>query len=224
MTKPIINRKRIRLKVNADKDSTAMQDVLLGGTPLLARGNDVQFEIGVFWNDLVADLVYVASMTLTVKNSNDLDGDALMSQTINAGDINNDLTAEEWAAATAAHAEIPFTAQETNFAAGNYHLAVAIITNHTPGREITLGKTTLTIWDDGIGSALPAELNPAQFYSRAEADARYQQQHADNASVAFKLGRDQYIYCPDDGIWYPVGVKLIDGQATLSLGDGEELT
>lgn len=37
------------------------------------------------------------------------------------------------------------------------------------------------------------------------------------------VGEKTYVYCQDDNLWYPITVRLIDGQPVLALGEGVTL-
>lgn len=51
----------------------------------------------------------------------------------------------------------------------------------------------------------------------------YQKQHADQARIVFQDGKIPYIYCEDDGLYYPITVKRVDGSPTFAPGTGISL-
>lgn len=46
------------------------------------------------------------------------------------------------------------------------------------------------------------------------ADQVYQRQEPDGGTVWFKDGKHLYVYCPDDGLYYPAGMRLVAGIPT----------
>ncbi len=75
----------------------------------------------------------------------------------------------------------------------------------------------------GIIIARKIPLDKDKYYTKVDADARFQQMRADGASIIFKNGQIPYLYCSSSGLFYPILITLVDGVATLSLGDGETL-
>lgn len=53
------------------------------------------------------------------------------------------------------------------------------------------------------------------------ADATYQKQWADGASIKFKNGQHPYIYIAETGLWYPLVGEIVDGSPVIGLGTGE---
>lgn len=221
-----IARKRIRLAADAAKQTTAyMLDQFTSATPELWRGNDVQFEIALFVNDaIVDDLSNIASLSVEVKDAADRDGAALMTKTLAAADLTA-CTDENWTNHSGQHASVAFTAAEANVAieSGNTRncwLVVSVTTIDDPGRQVTIQATSLLLVEDGTGDAGVPPNNTDNYYTKGSADARYQQKHADGASIAFKDGQHPYLYCTGDAKWYPLVVSLVDGIAVLGLGEG----
>lgn len=215
----LLSRRRIRLAMDAAKDtSTRAVDLNTNATPTLWKGNDVQFEIGIFFDDaLVTDLTNLASLTLKVKASGAMTGDALMTKTVSSFSA---LTAETWDDDTAQHALVTFASSETNIAAGNYKLCVYVLTNDDPAREITLGVTDFAIAEDGSNGEADSQASAGQAYTKEDADARYVQKHADQAWMQFANGT-WYHFEESTALWYPLTVIIQDGVPVLSLGAGE---
>lgn len=225
-----INRRRVRLKLDVAGIVGAndpVVDVLTNRTPASYRGNDVQFEIGLFNDDsIVSDLSNVASLEVVVKDNSDRDGAALASVTL----TNAELTAcdaSQWTDGTSQHALVVFPRNKTglNLNSQNsrdFFLAVGITTNDATAREFTAGHTIWTIVEDGVGTDTepPGDINT--YYTAAVADARFQQQHADGASVAFKDGKHPYLYCSGTGKWHPLTLTQVDGSVVLSVGQTGE--
>lgn len=155
-------------------------DQLTGSTPDMWRGNGYRVEVGVFVDlqgsapesDLaVVDVVgsEYESLTIEVKLTATTVGN-LMAKTVSIFD--NTLTAETWNDFTKSHAAVEFTAEETNIAAGSYHMVVSVLT--TDGEPITLGVSTLRVREDGAHlSVAAAPANPGDAMTLSQADARY---------------------------------------------------
>lgn len=150
-----LTRKIIRLPIHTDKAS-AVQDVLTNRSPSLWRGNDCSFQIGLHRNRTLLDIANIDQVTVTVKADDDRTGPALMTKTVAYADLNRTLTAEQWAAGTAAHAEVAFTKEETRLALNGeqsrtFWLVVHGLTTDTPSRELTFGAGAFVITEDGVG-------------------------------------------------------------------------
>jgi hypothetical protein len=215
-------RRRIRLKLDAAKRTAyRFEDVKATATPELWKGNDVQFEIGVHWGDVLQDVSNLASITLTIREST-VAGAVLATKTLSSGDLDNTLTAETWADDTNQHALIPFTGTEMEIAAGAHWLVVSVTTTDSPGRSITLGASTILIAEDGTSNDSAAQVAAALAYTKDESDARYVQKSEDLAWVRRYNGRD-YVYIESTGLWYPRIAVIQDGVPVESLGTGVTL-
>jgi len=212
--------RRIRLKIDAAQaTSDAFMDVNTSKTPELWKGNDVKFEIGMFFDEaIVADISNIASLTIKVKESDAKTGDSLMTKTI--ASLSN-ITAETWADGSAQHAAVEFSSAETNIAEGTYWIVVYVLTNDEPAKEVTLGCSTFKIAEDGSGGAADAEASAGQAYTKEDSDARYVQKHADEAWIQFANGM-LYHFEATTSLWYPETVIIQDGVPVLSLGEGVE--
>jgi len=222
-----LTRKRIRLVADAGLSvADALVDVFSNSTPEIWRGNDVQFEIGIHLDDeVVVDITNIASLTVEVKDYADRDGVALMTKTLAAASLKQDLSDALWDGnlEVNCHALVPFTAAESNVDLGasdskRCWLVISVITNDTPGRHITIQAGELYIHEDGTGSAGAPQNNVENYYDKGSADARFQQRHADGASMAFKDGQHPYLYCA--GKWYPLVATMVDGVPVPGLGEG----
>jgi len=176
----------------------------------------------------VSDLSNIASLSLEILDA-ETRGTLLLSKTLTGAELDTSLTTEtNWTDGTKQHALITVTGAETNIdiSSGltrNCWLVVSVVTNNSPGRNVTIQASTIMIVEDGTGtSAEPPDLTD-NYYPTDVSDARYQQRHADGASIQFKDGKDPYIYCVDSDLWYPLVVRLVDGVAVLGLGAGESL-
>ena len=173
---PTLTRKRIRLGIDADKGDL-VKDQLTGATPELWRGNDVQFEIGILWNSLVADISNLADITLTLRVGDAL-GALAAQKVVEAAEFNLALTDAEWNGKSAQHALIPLTAAETNLDLGGtkektFHLVVDARTTDNPARTITLGVSSLKVREDGAGVAGNPPANDPLYLTIPQSDARY---------------------------------------------------
>lgn len=212
----------IRLKIDlTKKTSDRFQDVNTGATPELWKGNDVDFQIGIFLaNSIITDISSVATLTLSVRHTN-ASGAMLMTKTLSAVDLTNCLAAA-WTDGTGKHASVLFTGQAANIAVGSHWLVVDVTTTHSPGRSVTLGATTFLVVDDGAGSEAAAEAVDGLAYTKAEADGRHVQKHEDLAFTQWRNGT-WYHYIASTDLWYPEVAAIVDGVAVLTLGPGETL-
>jgi len=221
----VISRRRIRFAADiAAKTSDPMEDIYTGDTPELWRGNDAQFEVGIFFNEtLQTDISNIATITLDVKSTSDRDGDPLITATLQAADLDDTLDSETWADGTKQHALFTFTGDETNIELdGNDDdcwLIISYTTTDNPGRSITIQHTIIKIVEDGAGSDGQPQNNANLYYTKAEADGRYVQKHEDQAWVQWANGR-WYYYISDTGLWYPEIAAIEDGVPVLTLGEG----
>ena len=91
-----LGRTRIRLAADAANFNSPL-DVNSRATPQFWRGNDVQFEIAVFFNGTLQSVANLASMTLEIRAPGPAGGapdpstSPLMSATVDAGALNDSL-------------------------------------------------------------------------------------------------------------------------------------
>jgi len=213
-------RRRIRLKIDAAQaTSEQFKDVNTSKTPELWKGNDVQFEIGMFFNDaLITDISNIASLTVKVKATTDKTGDALMTKTITSLST---ITAENWTDGAAQHALVEFASADTNIPEGTYWMVVYVLTNDAIAREITLGCAAFKISEDGSNGRADSQASAGQAYTKEDSDARFVQAHANEAYMQFASGT-WYHYEATTALWYPLTVIIQDSVPVLSLGEGVE--
>lgn len=222
----ILSRKRIRLLGDqSTRTGEKMKDILTASTPELWRGNDAQFEIAIGSNgSIIDDISNIASLTIEVKPAADRDGVALMTKTVEAGDLQA-LSQSDWDSKGTEyyHALAAFTAAETNIAistdTASYWLVIGVITKDSPGRHITLQASTLLIVEDGTGTAGSPPTNIDNYYTKGESDARYVPKHEDQAWSRWANGR-WYHYVTSTSLWYPEVAIIVDSVPQLTLGDG----
>jgi len=177
-----LTRKRIRIAADAALPESP-QDQQTGASPHFWRGNDVQFEIGVFNNSVLQSVSNLASLTLEIK-AQATDGGApspddplLMAATVTSLDDSTD--AATWADGSRQHALVVFAANESNIAAGDHWFAIRALTSDNPGRTVTLAAGPIVVLEDGAGLATEPPNAIDTFYTSQESDARYLNQ-ADN--------------------------------------------
>jgi hypothetical protein len=171
---------RTRLRLAADTASfDAPLDVLRRATPQFWRGNDLQFELALFFNGALLDVSNLASLTLEVRplgangGPPDPSFTPLMGATITSFD--GTTTLDDWNAGTKQHALVTFSAAQSNIAAGTAWLSVFAITNDSPGRVITLCAGAVRVLEDGAGLATTPTPAADTFYTAAQSDARFAQ-------------------------------------------------
>ena len=228
-----LGRRRIRILADAAvPPGTPLKDILTGGTPAVWRGNDIQFEIAVGLSEaIVTDVTNIASLTVTILTGSNPTDAVLVEKTLTGAELTT-ITQEQWDAKTHQHALVAFLNSQTCPALGavankNFWVSISMVTNDSPGRSITLGCTTLSIYEDGVGAEVTTDPQPNPAYTQAEADARFVQKHQDLARWQFRPDPNGsptwYGYEPTTDKWYPKVVSIVDGIAVETLGPGETL-
>jgi hypothetical protein len=208
---------------------TGPKDAKTSQVPKLWRGNDVQFEIGVFYGNDIMSIEDLASMTLQVRDGRT--GTVQMSKTIDAADMDNTLDADTWEDESKQHALISFTGAETSLSLGSsgetskdLWMVVAAQTTNTPAREITLAAGTFTIEEDGYGTGDTPPTPEDDYYTQAESDARYMLQS--DAGVKTRWHTDGLLYienADNAGWWHPLIIKGDPAQPYFEPAPGVEL-
>lgn len=137
-----------------DVESTGVQtDIIAGGSPEMWRGNDVQFELGFFFDDEPLDATDYSSLTLIVKEQENRNAPyPLMKGVVSSASITPVFTKEEWDNGDKQHCVISFTGAETRLdlkGSNERTFWLAIIARTTSGQRITLGSTLLKLISDG---------------------------------------------------------------------------
>ena len=175
-----ITRQRIRFAGDSVRFD-GPRDKLRTAMPVFWRGNDLQFEVAVFENDLLQDISNLTQLTLEIKalGSDGVPPDptatALMSKSVDAVDMNNSLTLTQWNDGSTQHAIISFTGQESNIAAGENWLVLWATTNDVPGRIITLAAGRIKVLEDGAGLSTTPSPPQNTYYNPVQSDARFAQ-------------------------------------------------
>lgn len=222
-----LNGRVIWLRINSHLFDESVKDAAAGSNPVLWRGNYVQFQLGVFFEETLVDLSNVASLTLEVF-ANTRVGDPFMTKSIGPGDITPVITRAGWDNRTESHASVEFTGLRTNLDVDasshkrTYWLAVSVVTNHEPGHKITYGAGSFTIIEDGPDNAdYTPPASPDNFYNMGQADARFMQIWPDGSGVRFKDHLWQW-YFPTEGKWRALIPGIVDNQPTHAWGDPED--
>ncbi len=175
---PTLSRNRIRLAADAALFSAPL-DQQTAATPSFWRGNDLQFEIAVFNNRILQSVANLASLTVEIRarasdgGPPDPSTAPLMAATVQAASLDDTLTNQNWDEGSGAHAQVSFTAAESNIVAGDHWLLVQALTTDSPARRLTLTAGLIRVLEDGGG--LVSEPVPAGplYYNASESDARY---------------------------------------------------
>jgi len=171
-----LGRTRIRLAGDAANFNSPL-DVNSRATPQFWRGNDVQFEIAVFFNGALQSVANLASMTLEIRvpgpagGAPDPSATPLMSATVYAGALDDTTTQDTWNSGTQQQALIAFTAAQSNIAAGPQWLSLWVVTTDNPGRVITLTAGPIRVLEDGCGPTATAPSSSDSYYTEAEVNA-----------------------------------------------------
>jgi hypothetical protein len=149
-------RERIRWMLDQEAESGTV-DAITGSVARAARGNDMQFELGLSVtidevNTLLDPSPY-QTLTLIVKELTDRGGNNYIEKTIGADAFNLVLTRENWDNGTDQHAIIIVPAAETKLPMGNqieksFYWSVRAHTN--VGTDVTLGEGELILYHDGV--------------------------------------------------------------------------
>lgn len=190
----IYTRKRIRLKVQTSS-SNALIDGLTGSAPYFWRGDDVQFELGLFFGDTLLDVSQYATITLDVKTSANKTGAALMSKTITTENVDNTLTNETWLDGTQQHIVLSFSNTETALNLGgsdgvSYWFVVYGTTNDSPTRKVVLGAGMVTCMEGGNTGGVSAPPDGQYYITQAASDSRYNRIGRDGRVNVLDFGAD----------------------------------
>jgi hypothetical protein len=146
-------RERIRIAFDVESHE-AQTDEIAGGQPQMWRNNDVQFELGFFFDGQPVDASQYSEIKLLVKDKDNRQGSTpLMLKVASAADITTPVfTAEEWENKEKQHVVIVFDADETRLDLGNANereFFLSVIARTADGKRITLGSSLLKLHHDG---------------------------------------------------------------------------
>lgn len=153
---------------------------IAGQKPAIPRGNGVVFQHALFTGDpretnFVDTWTGVASVTAQFRKTSAL-GDALFDVTVPVAEINTALTYEEWSAGTGQHLSIELDDTLTNQdLAGKAELPIYIAwqVNLTGKPPVYFGKTSTTIFEEGIGSSGVPVVGDPLYLTAAQARAEF---------------------------------------------------
>lgn len=156
-----LTRQRVRLAVDT-AGFDQLQEVRTAAAPVIWRGDDVAFEVGLFRGVDLLDIANFAAMTLEVK-ANDaagITGVPLMSRTLAAGSLNAALVPENWSDESGQHALFAFTGAETALDLGGelsrvFYLTLFGLTTDVPVRRVTFGFGLLKVMESGVSGVPP---------------------------------------------------------------------
>jgi hypothetical protein len=215
----VVPRLRIRLPFDLSGRSQTL-DAITSGAPIGWRGNDIQFEVGLFWGedlDTLVDLANIESLTLEIRDRPTRVGTIYASVTVEAGDLDGTLTVETWEDGTKQHALFALTHEETNWSQGAalegvYFLVLSCITTDDPLRQFTLGYSLFKLWEDGVGEGAPVTEPPVVYLSGDECDARFLRRRMPFGSFrASGDGKHLQLYNPTTGKWHTLGCDGPEG-------------
>jgi len=217
-----INRKRIRLKVDLSQEQTLV-DVRNNTSANLWRGNDCQYELGIFADaDNIEDVSNLAAITVEAKLNTvaGLQGAPAMTKTITSADIKTDLNKAGWddGAEADAHALLAFTNTETNIAISEkseeYALIISCVTKDVPTREITLAKGILEFREDGHTTSGTPPVNDPNFLTIGESNAVYVLRSENEGEYLFD-GTQLKLWNPDRQVYVAIGIVGAAGAQSI---------
>lgn len=176
---PTFARHRIRIKADPS-NAQGLLNEYSGATPHIYRARAVQFDIGIFYdNVLVDDISNLTSVTAEVKALNadgsiDTDSAPLASKTLSAASLDPTLDAATWQSKAKQHAAIPFTSVETALSMSGavlnkLNLGLIITALTTDGERLTLCVGIIQLEEDGgVTSADTPTPGDPQYLTSAE--------------------------------------------------------
>lgn len=202
-----ILRNRLRIAVDALlKRGGPLVDVILNAQPIAYQAEDLQVELGVMYNGLMApDITNFASITMQLKDAENLLGAPLFSQTILAVNLHT-VTDLNWGNGSDQTALFILANTDTNIelnARQSRTLEIYFFATTTDGtpRRIPLGKSPFTLSDSGYGDigALTV-VSPGARMKAAKIQIKNQ----------------------DDGLYYNTVLRNVGGDPVVSVeGNGE---
>lgn len=184
-----IQNTRVRIAANVASFDNPI-DILRNNYPQFWRGNDVQFEIGVFDNATLLSVANISSVTLDVRKlTNDgkapaVEVEPLMSKTTTTFD--DTTTSTTWSDGTKQHAVLTFTGHESALDAGDYWISVWAETNTSPKKVITLSAGIVRVLENGGGVPYDPPEPKKLFYTAEQCDSTFI--NNDKISISTSLG------------------------------------
>lgn len=157
----LLTRQRLRIGVDTARFEQ-VKEVRTAAAPVLWRGNDVAFEVGLFRGAELLDISNFASMTLEIKTNDavGITGTPLASRTIPTGNLDGTLDAASWADESKQHALFAFNGAETAFDLGGelekvFYFALFGLTTDVPVRRVMFGFGLLKVKESGATGLPP---------------------------------------------------------------------
>lgn len=200
-----IERQKLRLKIETSRKDLFSDDITKEA-PRIWRGTAVQFEVGIFYLDVLQPLSNVTSLTLEVKPFATRTVDPVMQSIVGSGDFTNGFTKAQWDAGIAQHCTFVFDDDETapvfTGVDGKFWLVVSGVLDD--GNKVTLGATCLTISEDGTGADVSPPIGDPTYLTAAQIAAGYVPIWGDGSNFRFKVGTGAQIYVPDTVKWHTI--------------------
>lgn len=155
-----LTRTVIRCAIDIADRITNFKDVT-GKTPVFFAGDDVEFQIALFYGAALIDPANISALTLVAQTTAGTGN--LMLKTLAGAALNKNLTAEDWANGVSQHASISFNNAETGLTPSTtIYLEVYGVTVDGASYNETFGRSLLTVLTSGrAGAAAPPVGNQA---------------------------------------------------------------
>ncbi len=174
------NFEKITIRIQADTLSfDNPTDIIRNSLPQFWRGNDLQFEIGVFAGDELLSVSNYASITLAIRqmtpsgqipSSSD---QAVMQKSCNI--LDDTATLETWNNNTQQHACIIFSATESNISPGDHWLSIWATTNDELPKTVTLCAGIIRVSENGGGITSQPPTQQIPYYTAEQCNATFVQ-------------------------------------------------
>ncbi|MDR2737376.1 MAG: hypothetical protein LBB18_00325 [Puniceicoccales bacterium] len=172
------NLNEITVRIKADTLSFDNPiDVLRGEIPQFWRGNDVRFEIGIFFGESALGVSDYASISLAIRKMTE-DGmvppasaPALMQKI--CASLDGTLTEQTWANGTKQHAIISFSSEESNVIPGDHWISIWATTASETPKIVTLCAGVVRILEVGGGNISIPPDPMVIYYTANECDGKF---------------------------------------------------
>ena len=172
------NFEKIIIRIQADTLSfDNPTDIIRNSLPQFWRGNDIQFEIGVFAGDELLSVSNYASITLAIRQmtpSGQIPSSSDRAIMEKSCDILDDaVTLETWDDRTAQHACITFSAKESNILPGDHWLSIWATTNDDMPKTVTLCAGIIRVSENGGGITSQPPVQQTPYYTADQCDETF---------------------------------------------------
>lgn len=178
-----VSRTVVRLGFRLDRIGAQAVDQRTNAAPVIWHGDDVEFQFAAIASDVaLASLAQLAFVRFDILPAAIPVGDdnPLITAQIDAAEIDNAITLQQWSDRTHAQGAVVFTRAQTSaltLAAGQtttqFWLIAWGLTTDSPARQVTLGAATLTVLRPRSGGT-PPDPDPGQVWLDVDAaDLRY---------------------------------------------------